>query len=139
MAPARGSAVGRKRGRGWLPPGQSGDGIAAILPAAGRADPASAPKLTGSSLKEVARDQRLQREEDAERATLPGTVRFRALPRALLPARASPYFGISSSRAGQPLLTDSRGDLPLPLLAGCISARHTVGGRGRDEATGHGE
>ena len=73
---------------------------------------------------------------------LPGTVRCPdwAPPatRALLSARISPYFGISSSRAGQPLLTDSLGDLPRPLLAGCIFARHTVGGRGRDGATGQG-
>lgn len=131
--------MGRRRGRGWLPPGQSEDGVAAILPTAGRADQASAPKLAGSSLRKVARDHRFQREEDAEPAMLLGTVWVRALPNALLSARASPYFGISSSRAGQPLLTDSRGDLPLPLLAGCISARHTVGGRGRNEVTGHGE
>lgn len=53
--------------------------------------------------------------------------------------RASPYFAISSSRTGQLLLTDSRGNLPRPLLAGCIAAWHTVGGRGRDQATGQGE
>lgn len=68
----------------------------------------------------------------------PGTVRGRgrgrAPPamRALLSARVSPYFGISSSRAGQPLLTDSRGNLPRPLLAGCVSAYGTrwEGGEG---------
>lgn len=134
-APARGSAVAGGRGRGWLPPGQRGDAASPILPIAVRADLASAPKLVGSPPRVIAWDYPAPglEGEDAEQAMLPGTVRGRgwappAVP-ALLSARVSPYFRISSSRAGQPLLTDSRGDLSRPLLAGCISARHTVGGR----------
>lgn len=88
----------------------------------------------GGSEGSAAPERRGCRAGDASRhGAVPGASQCSAV------RRASPYFGISSSRAGQPLLTDSRGDLPLPLLAGCISARHAVGGRGRDEATGHGE
>jgi len=99
-APARGSAEGGGRGRGWLTPGQRGDAATPILPAAVRAEPASAPKLVGNSPREIARDCPAPGLEEgrcrADNASRHGAV----------PGLGTPSYACSALRQDQSLFRD---------------------------------